>query len=103
MNKLRIWQTENVMQFREGDRVIVSPDFFWAKGATGTIRRPPMEIIQIGGAWNGLTGIEQSALGENIVYWVEFDEPQLDADGDGPYRAGCIHQQSLSLLAKKSN
>jgi hypothetical protein len=90
-------------QFREGDRVVVSPDFFWAKEAKGTVRKPPPEVIQIGGPWNGLTRVERSALGENIVYWVEFDEPQVDADGDGPYRAGCIHQQSLFLLDKNSN
>ena len=81
---------------------MVSLAFFWAKGATGVIRKPPAEVIQIGGPWKGLTQIEKSALGENIVYWVEFDEPQLDADGDGPYRAGCIWQQSLSLLGKPS-
>jgi hypothetical protein len=79
--------------FSDGDRVIVSPDFFWARGATGTVRKPLAEVIQIGGAWKGLTRIEHSALGENTVYWVEFDAPQLDADGDGPYRAGCIHEQ----------
>ena len=90
-------------KFFEGDRIIVSPDFFWAKGATGTICKPPKELIHISGAWNGLTRIEQSALGENIVYWVEFDEPQRDADGDGPYRAGCIWENSLTLLAQASN
>ena len=82
---------------------MVSRNFFWAKGAIGTIRKPPLEVIQIGGPWNGLTRVEHSALGENIVYWVEFDEPQLDADGDGPYRAGSIWEQSLSLLANNSN
>ena len=87
-------------KFREGGRVVVSPDFFWAKG---TIREPPAEVIQISGPWNGLTRVEHSALGENIVYWVEFDEPQVDADGDGPYRAGCIHEQSLFRLDKIPN
>jgi len=86
-------------KFSEGDRVVVSPEFFWAKGATGTIRQPPSAVIQISGPWNGLTRIEDSALGQNVVYWVEFDEPQRDVDGDGPYRAGCIHEDSLKLLA----
>lgn len=96
-----LWQKMN--QFREGDRVIVSIAFFWAKQATGTVRKPPAEVIQISGPWNGLTRVERSELGENIVYWVEFDEPQVDPDGDGPYRAGCIHQQCLSLLDENSN
>jgi hypothetical protein len=90
-------------KFVEGDRIVVSQEFFWAKAATGTIRKPPSEVIQIGGAWNGLTRTEKSALGEHTVYWVEFDEPQRDADGDGPYRAGCIHENSLSLLSRVSN
>jgi hypothetical protein len=84
--------------FREGKIVIVSSEFFWAKGARGTVRQPPPEVIQISGPWNGLTRVERSALGENIVYWVEFDQPQVDAEGSGPYRAGCIWQQALSLL-----
>src|SRR5579884_3208794 len=95
---MRLWQTRRMNRFHDGDRVLVSPDFFWAKGATGTIGKPPSEVIQIGGPWDGLTRREQSALGENIVYWVAFDEPQLDADGDGPYRAGCIWQQCLSRI-----
>jgi len=90
-------------KFQEGDRVLVSPDFFWAKGATGTVRKPPAEVIQISGEWNGLTRIEHSNLGENVVYWIEFDEPQRDADGDGPYHAAGIWAQSLSLLAEKLN
>ena len=77
----------------------MSQDFYWAKGATGTICEPLAEVVTLSGPWdNGLTRIEHSALGENIVYWVLFDEPQLDADGDGPYAAGSIHEKALSLV-----
>jgi hypothetical protein len=63
-------------RFIEGDRVIVSQEFFWAKGATGTVSRPPEAVTTIGGPWeNGLTRKERSALGEATVYWVWFDEP----------------------------
>ena len=103
MKRSRLWHTKRINKFREGDRVVVSPYFFWAKGAKGIIREPPAEVIQISGRWNGLTRVEHSALGENIVYWVEFDEPQVDADGDGPYRAGCINEQSLFRLDKIPN
>jgi hypothetical protein len=77
-------------KFCPNDRIRVSEDFFWAKGATGTITEPP---------WEGnLTWQEESAIGVNTVYWVWFDVPQFDADGDGPYRGGQIHENAMSLL-----
>jgi hypothetical protein len=91
-------------RFSDGDRVIVSLDFYWAKGATGTISKPPAEVTALSGPWEGgLTRSEHSALGEATVYWVQFDEPQLDADGDGPYHAGSIHENALTLIAKMSH
>jgi hypothetical protein len=88
-------------RYRQGDRVIVSQDFFWAKGATGTISAPPAEVTAISGPWlSELTRIERSALGDNTVYWVWFDEPQLDADGEGPYRGGSIWETALTVIPK---
>lgn len=87
--------------FSEGDRVQVSTHFFWAKGATGTVSSPPTEVTEISGPWSaGLTRQENSALGTNTVYWVWFDEPQYDADGDGPYKGGSIWESALNKLAK---
>ena len=86
-------------KFVANDRVRVSPDFFWARGAVGTISEPPPEVIALSGPWEGnLTRQERSALGEATVYWVWFDEPQLDADGDGPYRDGQIHETAMTLV-----
>jgi hypothetical protein len=91
-------------KFSQGDRVFVSLDFFWAKGATGTISTPPAEVTAISGQWdNSLTRQEHSALGENTVYWVWFDEPQRDADGDGPYSGGSIWESALALISRVSN
>jgi hypothetical protein len=91
-------------KFVPGDRVLISPDFYWAKGATGTIAMPPEEVTALSGPWNdGLTRMERSALGEAIVYWVLFDEPQRDADGDGPFRGGSIHESAMTLIARISN
>ncbi|MEG9434382.1 hypothetical protein [Terriglobus sp. ADX1] len=85
--------------FAPNDRVIVSPDFFWAKGALGTVNFPPSEVIAISGEWpDGLTHQEHSALGEHTVYWVWFDEPQFDADHDGPFRGGCIWATALTKV-----
>jgi hypothetical protein len=90
-------------RFKPGDRVIISLNFFWAKGATGTISQPPMEVIALSGPWDDdLTRQEHSACGEATVYWVWFDEPQRDADGDGPYRGGCIHESAMMLVTNPS-
>jgi len=92
------------MRFFAGDRVRVSNDFFWAKGATGTVSAPPDAVTKISGAWDGgLTRMEVSALGTNIVYWVWFDEAQHDADGNGPYRGGQIWESALTLLPREPN
>jgi uncharacterized membrane protein len=50
-------------RFLAGCRVMVSPDFFWAKGAIGTISSPPREVTALSGPWQGgLTRQEVSAL-----------------------------------------
>jgi len=86
-------------KFQINDRIRVSEDFFWAKGATGTITEPPIEVITVSGPWDDdLTRQEKSALGTNTVYWVCFDVPQFDADGDGPYRGGSIHENAMNHL-----
>jgi len=91
-------------RFSAGDRVRVAGDFFWAKGAIGTVSSPPDAVTTISGPWDeGLTRREVSALGTNTVYWVWFDEPQHDADGDGPYRGGQIWESALTLLSAKPN
>jgi hypothetical protein len=83
-----------------GDRVRVADEFFWACGATGVISAPPDAVVAITGPWeDNLTRQEKSALGTKTVYWVWFDEPQHDADGDGPYKGGQIWASSLTRLA----
>lgn len=82
----------------------VSDDFFWANAATGTISAPPDTVTSLSGAWDGgLTRQESSALGTHTVYWVLFDEPQFNVDGDGPYRGGQIWESALSLLTHRPN
>jgi hypothetical protein len=87
-----------------GDRIRVSEEFFWAKGAIGRIALPPDVVTALSGPWDdGLTHQEIRALGTNTVYWVWFDEPQFDADGDGPYRGGSIWESALTIITENAN
>jgi hypothetical protein len=70
-----------------------------ARGATGTVTTPPDAVTPLSGPWDeGLTRQEKSALGVKTVYWVWLDEPQYDAEGDGPYRGGSIWKSALTTL-----
>jgi hypothetical protein len=87
-------------KFSVNDRVRISEEFFWAKGATGTITEPPPEVVVLSGPWDSnLTRQERTALGVRKIYWVWFDVPQLDADGDGPYRGGSIDETAMSRIS----
>jgi hypothetical protein len=87
----------------DGDRVRISDELFWAKGETGRIATPPTAVTTISGPWDeGLTQQETRALGTNTVYWVWFDEPQNDADGDGHYRGGCIWESALTIITEST-
>ena len=92
------------LKFCAGTRVRVSDNFFWAKGAIGTISEPPSAVIAISGPWDGnLTREEESSLGRHTVYWVWFDEHQVDADGDGPFSGGQIWESALTVLKTDMN
>jgi hypothetical protein len=56
----------------------------WKPGATGTV----LEIVEgEGGPWR------------RTVYFVEFDRPQIDEEGDGPYLGSEISGRYLRPLA----
>lgn len=78
-------------KFREGDRVGVSENYWWARGVIGTVAPPPNVVSAISSAWrDNLTRVTMTKLGAKTAYWVWFDEPQRDADGDGPYKGAEI-------------
>ncbi len=91
--------------FSVGDRVRVSDFFFWAKGATGRVDVPPLEVVTLSGPWDdGLTRIEKSALGVNRVYWVGSTNPRgtpmvtgrIVADRSGPLHFSLCHNHAPS-------
>lgn len=87
--------------FSLGDRIIISNKHYWAKNATGTVSIPPKLISRKNQdklkskTWYRCI---QTQKGELHFYWIEFDTPQIDADGDGPYKSGEIESSVLTLL-----
>lgn len=89
------------MRFNLGDRVRISTTYHWARGASGTITLPPdavVALVQDRGPWQGLTRDVKGVQGTLRFHWVTFDEPQRDADGDGPYRGGEIDVEAIERL-----
>ena len=40
----------------------------------------------------------ETTRGPMAMYWVSFDEPQFDPDGDGPYDSSQVLARYLELL-----
>ena len=88
-------------QFREGERIRIAASYHWAQGATGTIAAPPeiAQQLETGHPWQGLTSRWKGPTGKVFTrYWVWFDEPQNDVDGDGPYKGGGIDVDAIESL-----
>lgn len=78
-------------EFEVGSRVIVRQDLDygpgpWPSEPTGRIVASPdgASFVEV----PTVAGLERS-------WWVAFDEPQLDADSDGPYRESQVLQRYL--------
>jgi hypothetical protein len=78
-----------------GQVVQVSDSYHWAKGALGTVSVPPEPVKRLAGDWSGCVRHVKNRQGILPYYWVEFNEPQLDSDGDGPYAGGEIEASYL--------
>jgi hypothetical protein len=89
------------MKFQPGDRVRISTKYNWAQDAHGIITEPPefaQRLVQDDNPWEGWHHFAQGVKRPIEFYWVVFDEPQIDADGDGPYSGGEIEAEMLELL-----
>jgi hypothetical protein len=89
--------------FGIGDRVVISESYHWAKGATATIAEPPEFLQNLASPENPYRDGEwfRSVKGRHrnmVFYYVEFDEPQFDADVDGPYKGGEIEETMIIRL-----
>lgn len=69
------------------------PDAHFAPNAVATIGFPE--------SFNRAAEISRTIVtngAEHVFFGVIFDEPQADADGDGPYGAAEIHADQLEPL-----
>lgn len=78
-----------------GTRVRVQRDPAFGPGPWPA--EPSGRIAPYPGAANVFTEVK-TRFGLERSYWIVFDEPQLDGDGDGPYRGGEVLERYLSPL-----
>lgn len=81
-----------------GARVAVSEESSWAQGALATVAEPPKPVRDLTGEWVGCRRVVGSLKGPILCYWVVFDCPHYDADGDGPYSAAELPEDLLTPL-----
>ena len=97
------------MNYKPGDRVRISLNYHWAQDASGTIDNAPdfaKELVARESPWEGHRRFAPGVEGLIEFYWVWFDEPQYDPDGDGPYKGSEIESdaiESLNSASKKTN
>jgi hypothetical protein len=87
---------------KPGDRVRVVRDPAWngpwpaeATGIVEPILGKPFRVINTTDASFNVADDER---GEVREFMVRFDEPQLDVEGDGPYRAATVWEKYLVVL-----
>jgi len=86
------------MSFSIGSRVQISVDYHWAKGAYGTISALPdfcVESVEGQGLMGDCWRLVNTTSGQQKFYWIVFDKPHYDSDGDGPYRETEIPEDML--------
>ena len=74
-------------EFSPGMRVRISCEYHWAKSQIGTVVAMPR--------WPRTVS---SVKGPLVFYWVAFDVPQFDSDGDGPYGEAEVDSRYLDPL-----
>ena len=92
----------DALKYNLGDRVVISNSYIWAQGAKGTIAMPPysiQELVKDEAPWDRWHRFIKGRKKIIEVYYVEFDEPQIDSDGDGPYSGGAIMADAIIKIS----
>jgi hypothetical protein len=90
------------MKFKTGDKVFIRGHWNFPADCMGTISTPLNSIVDIvsdqNGPWDRMHQFVKGKKGPIEFYWVIFDEPQHDGDGDGPYWGGEVEAEFISLI-----
>lgn len=89
-------------EFQLGDRVRISEEHHWAKGATGTVSEPNEQMRRVYRDWQEVCREVRSLAGTIRCYWIKFDSAHLDADGHGPYQEGGIDSRFMERLQSEN-
>lgn len=87
--------------FKIGDRVKISNNYHWAKNATGKISQRLFTIEDEEWIENYYRDVK-SLKGKIRFYWIKFDSPHFDSDGDGPYSEAEIDSEYLQSNHKSN-
>ena len=91
------------MNLQKGDHVQIVANWNWPQPCTGRIAPPPAAVaagLEGDEAWLGCRRLVRGRKGPIEFYWVWFDEPQMDSDGDGPYSGGEVETEYLRRLER---
>ena len=79
-----------------GQKIRISPDFIWARSEIGVVSYPPSTLIEYDEL--GYARTVSCVEGPVLYYYIEFETPQFDSDGDGPYRGAEIPEKYLTPI-----
>jgi hypothetical protein len=99
--KQRLSVSERRSGLTAGTRVRVMPHPFWPHGTVGTIRAFPSYAAELCADSEGCCRVVDGAERPLVFYWVVFDQPTNDGDGDGPYGEGEVMKEYLVVLGDK--
>jgi len=89
------------MKFKVNDKVLIKGHWNFPSDCTGKISDPPETAVMLSEdhePWDGIHRITKGVKGPIEFYWVVFDKPQMDSDGDGPYGEGEIEKEYIKLI-----
>ncbi len=89
------------MKFNIGDKVYVKGNWNFPNDCKGTISYPPEDAVQLvedQNPWEGIHRFVQGRKARIEFFWVKFDEPQMDGDGDGPYLEGEVEAECIYIV-----
>ncbi|WP_141398514.1 MULTISPECIES: hypothetical protein [Microbulbifer] len=89
------------MTFNLGDHINMSGNWNFPNSATGVVAKYPQYVTDACGEEGSKDGFTRQVRGKNgpvTFVWIKFDEPQMDSDGDGPYREGEVELEFVSHI-----